>query len=550
MHVTCGPVTVFGNGFFAGDAALQEFVGQFQRHGVRAFDAHLGDFALVVWDEQAKMAWLARSPLSSFPLFYNASERHLIISSDARLVSSRPLELNLQSLAAWYGAQVGAEREAMFKGATVVPPGTFLRISDGVVHGQRFWSAANIEQQHGKSLAGAGLGLRNAFEEAVAECVAGRRKPASQVSSGRDSAAVTMVAARQLAQRGLRLSTYTASPGDAAIFSNRDMLVDEADGARAVIARAANIDHTLVSERKFPFCKTAEEVYKFHPAPMGNPLSLYWWHSIQNRAASAGHDLILQGAMGNLTISDGGPIYLPDVLRAGKVRQWWRGMRDVTSFHGASWTNAFNLSVGGMIPRLPYGALEQVYGRSRSSSIDRYLTGALREMVRDHHRRHDLRPPRSSHDRGGHLIDQIELGDRVPKAFFGLDMRDPTADRRVVEAWLRIPTELKLSRYDRRPIFEAAFGDLISRDCIRAPRRAYQSMDWNFAYDTEELKQGLDRYSANPRIADHVDLEAVKRAIDFWPNGRMPTLAETADIGNGMLKAVSLAAFLHVNFPN
>lgn len=543
-------MTLLTDGYFSNGHSLQDIAARWMRSGDAILDDISGDYALIAWDRAAQIVWLARSPLSSFPLFYHLGERQLAVSADSRQACGLSRELNLDALANWYGAHVGADIGPMFRNCEAVQPGTVVRFDQSGAQVRRFWSASRIRERPALTLEEAGVALRKALEASVADCLAGHDRPASFLSSGRDSAAVTMVASAQLAGLGDRLSSYTASPGGDQRFSNDVMLVDEAEGARTIAARAANIDHVVVTPRRFPFCKTAEQIYAVHPTPMGNPLGLYWWHGILQRAKDSGRDLILSAAMGNLTISDGGPMYLPDTLRAGPPDRWWAAMHEVVSFEGASWTNALNLSIGGMVPKPVYRALMFMAGRGEPSNVQPYLRGELKARVRERHRSEDPRPTHSSHEQGAMLLDQIDLADPVPHALFGIDVRDPTADRRVVEAWLSNPVALKLSRYDRRPIFERAFGDILPLDCIRAPRRAYQSLDWNLAYDVAELRDGISRYSGNALVREHIDLTAVIQALDRWPVDRMPTLDETADIGGGMLRAVSLAAFLHVNFPD
>lgn len=127
----------------------------------------------------------------------------------------------------------------------------------------------------------------------------------------------------------------------------------------------------------------------------------------------------------------------------------------------------------------------------------------------------------------------------------GIEFRDPTADRRVVETVLGFSDRQLVAPLDRRPIYERAFADLMGPP---APRmRGLQSADWHLAYEPEAIRAAMRRYANHAIVRDMVDIEAVDRALDCWPRSDP---ASCAFFVEDLLEAVSLASFLSVRMPS
>lgn len=536
-------------GYLASGYDLADIAEQWTVVGDRAVDPIVGDFALVVWDQDRRKLWLARGPLSSNPLYFRTGEREIRVGTLAHEIAGSRPQPNLPAIARWYGALSGTATESMFDGVTLVAPGTVVSIDADGCNTRRFWDAGSIGvvplSDHE-----AADGLRLALKEAVSDCIGQCANVATLLSSGRDSSAVTAVAAVQMAESGRDVHSFTASPGPESQFRSADRLMDEAPQAAVIAARYPNIDHHVVVPRGFRFCAEVEEYYRFHSTPMGLPTSLHWWQSAQRAAHEAGCDILLTGGMGNLTISDGGPLYLSDIFSSGRLGIWWRAITDAASFEDTSWLSLFNWSFGGRIPKPIYNFIQRVTGRRSDSEVVPFLRGPLRNMVLESHEAQDQRPRPRSRGWGAEILNAANLVDSASRHRYGLIMRDPTADRRVVEAVLRIAPEQLVSRYDRRPIFKAAFGDLLPEETVTSPRRAIQSADWNFAYDLDDLKAGLDKYRDHPLVAEMLDVEQMEAGLRKWPTDRLASGEERSHIGLGLLRAFALAAFFYVHFPD
>jgi asparagine synthase (glutamine-hydrolysing) len=61
---------------------------------------------------------------------------------------------------------------------------------------------------------------------------------------------------------------------------------------------------------------------------------------------------------------------------------------------------------------------------------------------------------------------------------WGVDMRDPSADRRLVEFCLSVPPEQFLAGGVPRSLARRAFADRLPPEVLRERRKGYQAADW------------------------------------------------------------------------
>ncbi len=78
----------------------------------------------------------------------------------------------------------------------------------------------------------------------------------------------------------------------------------------------------------------------------------------------------------------------------------------------------------------------------------------------------------------------LRRGDRGPHqkgvlAGWGIDVRDPTADRRLVEFCLAVPTDQFMRDGAPRALARRALADRLPAAVLNAPTKGYQAADWH-----------------------------------------------------------------------
>jgi asparagine synthase (glutamine-hydrolysing) len=102
---------------------------------------------------------------------------------------------------------------------------------------------------------------------------------------------------------------------------------------------------------------------------------------------------------------------------------------------------------------------------------------------------------------------------------WGVDLRDPTADRRLVEFCLNVPTEQFIIDGVPRALARRALADRLPAAVLKETRRGYQAADWHeaAAKGRRELDDQIVRLQDCRPAAEAIDLARLRRLIEDWP---------------------------------
>jgi len=267
-----------------------------------------------------------------------------------------------------------------------------------------------------------------------------------------------------LQENGISLNAYTSVPVYDTTPYVGDRFGDEHPYARSVAQYAGNIDlHSVRAESTTPLQVIRRWLPVFNE-PMHAAGNFYWMLKLLETAFVQGHRALLTGQCGNAGISwHGDPASQPLFTRLRFLSQ-----------HGSSRTAILMGIKNSLRHRTPAGMLEfyrrlrhQVDGGRPYSDTAIHPDFARRLNLYHRHREYsDSRPPRTpraSHFnilRPGRLIGALwaEMG-----AFSGLEVRDPTADPRVLAFAIAVPDHIFIeprTAQDRWLIREAMKGRL------------------------------------------------------------------------------------------
>ena len=522
------------------------------RLGLRCVDHLLGDYTFAVWEERERRLTLARSPLGFKPLFYTRNDRFTAFATmPDGLTTVVPAALNRGQAAAIAAGQPFRTDETMFSGVRRVLSGHAVVITPNGQTIRRLWDLDNVGPPP-SSLAEAGERLRSELDRAVSAQLRRRGgRVAAQLSAGRDSSAVATTAARLLAAGGEQLIALTAAPrvgfreGE-----NAAWLPDESEIAAATAALHPNIDHHVCRSSPAAVRQMFGRIHRHHFGPMLNTGNAEWYIHTLEAAKAKGAAILLTGGMGNFSISRGGAGAIADVLRENGVLAWWKLSRALTRGE-QSWRSIANSTAGPWMPRQLHRAIVSAMGRSRNADVTLPL---LRSAFRAEGERlaaeglRDQRPSPDLRTRVRDYLYETDNADLTGIASWGVEQRDPTSDRRLVEFCHSLAARHLASSDTPRPAYAAAFADRVPPAVIEGARRGFQAADWLEVYRPEAIREALASYAANPLIGDLFDLDEAGRMLDCWPRHS----GYEADIlqvyGQHLLNTVALAGFIAQHF--
>ncbi len=177
-----------------------------ERWGDEAPAQLIGDFAYVLWEPATRTLRLVRSPFGLKPLFFRVDgERVLFASSLRALLALEPrATLNEPWLASFLAmSHERAAELSAFKEIQKVPPAHLLRLEPArrSQSSHRFWQPPSADGFRGWSEAEWEESFRERFEQAVAASLRSAAPIAMSVSGGQDSSAIALLAHRMMHER-------------------------------------------------------------------------------------------------------------------------------------------------------------------------------------------------------------------------------------------------------------------------------------------------------------------------------------------------------------
>lgn len=453
------------------------------RCGERIFEALVGPYALAIWCDQRRRLVLARDPQGLRPLFYSCHQEWAAFASLPMALAGLPeigRHLNRQRLLDILLLVDPQGNPSFFDGIEAVRKGEMVCLEGpGQIHRRQFWHARNIAVERRRSPDEYAEGLRDRLAQAVHAAVDTPQKIATALSGGFDSGVVSGLAADRLDADGRNLLAYTAIPAAGDVPSTSPRWLDsEAALAAEVAGRHPNIRHQCIAPRESSWMPLFDFFFESVGAPCLSPVVFQWYGDIEQQAVSDGAKVMLRATGGNWTISYHG---VPFLLHLAEQRHWFRLLGWLLRLRGghpaAQRGTVLRTILRKQLGEARWEALRRMAGKSPTPSWTA-AAPAWSPVAPDRFPEFlatmDRASPRFEILQGGFgpasdRVDWLMRETQLPlyeKAVWlrrGLDIRDPTLDRRVVEFCLSIPEEEFLRGGLARAVFRRAFaGDLPS----------------------------------------------------------------------------------------
>lgn len=481
----------------------------------------IGDFAFALWDGRERTLLLARDTAGERPLHYRRAAGIFAYSTLAAPLARLPgcrFDVDEEKVARFVADLPPGGRHSFFAGVSALQPGHFAMVTRGGVAVERYWEPSRRPLRFARP-ADYGEALREQLDSAVSRRLrrAGGRA-GSQLSSGLDSSAVTTSAARTLASTGERLLAFTSAPRqgfEGPVVGGR--IGDESPIAAATAALHPNIDHRIVRPDGGSALDLLGSSHRLSGQPVGHVCNNLWWQAINHGASEAGVSVMLTGEAGNFTISAGlGVDTLGDLVRTGAWGRWWRESRALSRRRDFRWLQMLNASFGPWLPQSLYARL-----RGRRPESPRFVAAAWREGMRRELEGAgwDIGPARDGGERRWAMLRMADPGNYRKRSLaeWGVEERDPTNDRRLVEFCFSLPPEALLEDGVRRPALRRALSGRVPEAVLDQRLRGYQMPDWYEQIKGEDVRDFARAMAAPGYAGSVIDLEAVADTARSWP---------------------------------
>lgn len=534
------------------DAAL--LLRAIERKGEHALDFISGDFAFALWDALNHKLLLVRDILGQRPLYYHRGSSFFAFASRPRgLHALAEVERapDATRITEFVGLLPHFGSRSFYANVERVEPGHIVFISGREVHARRYWAPQRRELRLA-SFREYQEAFRSEVDHAVLARLRGdQRIVATHLSGGWDSSTVTATAARLLSSSPTRVLAFTSAPrlGDRSGAPGQ-RIADEADLASATAALYDNIEHVIVRGTGTSPIARLDLYVKLFDRPVYNLCNFVWLTAIREQAQARGVRVLLTGENGNWTISSGPHTILADLIRQRRWLAWWREAGALARTRNARLRGIAANSFGPWVPDFLW---KQVRGLSWRPETAEYtaLHPHLRRHVEEERERLGVglaRRPKDNFAETVAAFHHYDFGDirAGTLAGWGVDERDPTADRRLIEFCLSLPLDMLLRDGVRRPLARAALADRLPPAVLSERRKGYQAADWHegMTADLPAIRDLIEEIGSNELASSIIDVPALRKWVAEWPNGGWDKPHIMARYRGALLGALSAGHFI------
>lgn len=508
----------------------------YQTWGVDCLQHLNGVFVFAIWDAPAQKLFLARSPIAAPGLVYYSSPGTFAFATRPSGLHALPFvqraldETHLANMMIMLRSDFPA---TLYRDITRLPSGHWLTIGRDGLKIENYWRPDLKREIYFARDEEYTAAFSDLFARVVSDHLRSATPVSIQMSGGLDSASVAATAARLLAPRGERLTAFTEVPrAGFAGHTFSDRYADETPLVQAIAAMYHNLDLNLMRTDGQSFLNNLDEMFVYLEEPFRNTSNRVWIEAILREAGQRGSRVLLDGALGNLTISWNGSGVLSGLIRAG---QWGPAFEQArANARGRSPFSILRELGKGVLPLLPnplwlavnwlrhpawptsqpwvaYVAVHPDFARAQH----------LAERSREKSYATQFRPKADTRQIRYETLLNLDGGAYLSayRAMFGLDMRTPPADVRLAEFCLRLPEDQYLRNGEARRLIRRAMTGQLPAAVLANHRRGLQAADWyerliGARVQVAETLTQLEHSDLARRI---LDLKRLRRMFEEMP---------------------------------
>ena len=512
------------------DAAL--LLAAFERWDDDCCDHLVGDYAFAVLDRCERRLVLARDVMGSRPLHYHRGDKFFAFASmpkGLQALADVPRAPDEERIAEFLALMPEYGSKSFFQGIERVEPGQIVTVTPAGIRMRRYWNwqRRTLTLRSPSDYVEA---LRHHLDQAVRSRLRGTDgRVAADLSSGFDSSAVATTAARLLAPSGGKVIAFTAVPrAGYGLPVPKHRLGDEGPLAAETAAMYPNIEHVLVrSGDRLPLDTLGRDFF-LYDRPLLNPCTNVLGCAINDEVRVRKLRVQLTGGMGNMTISYDGRELLAELMRSGQWISWARAAAATVRRRHRRLRGALFATFAPWLPPALWQFLTRAL-QGRSFDIREYSAihpARLAELdLASRARAHGLdftyRPWKDGVAMRLWVLSRVDLGNyrKGTLAGWGIDARDPTADRRLIEFCLSVPTDQFFRDGVPRALAHALLSDRVPPEVLNERRRGLASADWHEGLTAArtQVAEEISRLEETAPAARVLDLARLRRLTENWP---------------------------------
>ena len=499
----------------------------FKKWGTESCKHIFGDWSFSAWHIKEQRLFLARDHLGNTGLYYYFKPPLLVFASNIKAVLAHPKvprELNEMHLAQRMVFDYSEKTwsQTYWTNVCFLPASNTLTFKDKSKQIEKYWRLDEAPSVRLGSDPEYLEGFLDHFRRAMRVRLNSIRPVGSTLSAGLDSSSVTALAAEELRKQNQPLIAYTSIPlyNAKEIFPGR--MTDEWTLAHQVAICHKNIEHVPIRSDNITALDAIRKSLKITHEPQHAASNMNWIISIFENACSSNLGVMLTGQLGNGGVSwNGGSNY---IFHLFINNQWSKGFQALEAWkesHGFSWLRTLKSQLlrPVLLPFLSELQHTIHYLTQKDPSYSFPQKAFIRRMCLKKAAVINIKASCTDPfterllliTRGG-----ARVGGFWPLigSFHRLDVRDPTADVRLLEYCMGVPNEQNTLAGGQRMLIRRSMKGILP-DAVRWNSiRGRQAADAVFRLidQQNDVDREIICLETLPEVTQYLDTEAIKRA--------------------------------------
>lgn len=502
----------------------------------------LGDFSFTIWDEKKQQLLCARDHLGRRTYYYYHN-KGIFAFCTVSMPLVKLIEGNEQLNERWITdylsldcGQSSEDEETIFSNIKQLQGAHTLVVANNKFEKHRYWN--HLEKIKELKLDKNDECIKefmNIYIEAVKCRLRGLDDIGLMVSGGLDSASVAAIASKLLKNQGKILKTFTAVPIDKFIDNTKNTRTkNESDDVILLSEFIGNMEPYFYNFKESNAVNVIDNLIDTFERPYKILQNSHWLNNLFKEARNKECRVLLNGSYGNLTISYGDfDVHQKTLLSQGKLIKLIKEINDFGRKNNISRKQISKKLIKSLIPYKII--LKRFY--KKNPDYDRFISSPVKnELIEKWNVRQrfdymsynmptekiiSLKELKECIIDSASDSDGFCLSNKMALAN-GIILRDPTADIRIVEFCLSLPTEMFVQGgVDRLLIRNAMKGVLPERIRMNMNSRGLQGADWiqRLIPIWGNIYKELEEIIHYKSIEKYIDIDKVRNKMEITKEG-------------------------------
>jgi asparagine synthase (glutamine-hydrolysing) len=312
-----------------------------------------------------------------------------------------------------------------------------------------------------------------------------------------------------------------------------------------------NVEHLLVDTTGIDLLQTMKSWTDAMDEPAVNVINVMWITAILQQAKQRNISVMLEGASGNGAFSFETWVVLRQFFRRGRWLKLARTTRSLRQHGDVSLRIAARATLSGLLPKRLSQAL--VPGNPKQYFSAPLIPAELMEQCRLRERMWDdlYTEVREPADEIVGLLERFDFAasHAAVQAISGIEVRDPTADKRIYEFCLGVPPEQFVVGGHSRSLVRRAMRGRIPDSTLLRYKRGHQAADWYLPMTESLVEMRLEAAAIERSAAARslIDVPRLNQVLDTWPQSGFEQKHVGALWHNALVRALSMGYFLRTH---